>query len=490
MKFSENKKKYKGLKPKPQFPQNIDELLRGPAHFPNFGRLPDRTNTEFVRSREFAQLLADPFQDGDERSQTERRLEEVQALNRRVAQQQNIPVQQVNAVNPPAPPPRDEELFDAGQDDDPGWWQRWRGRADAAADIARGLFVRRDPPQQPPLGDFARYPALPPDFQPGQDAYVHPSLRQRMLGDAQYIPRQPAPQWPTIQDLPTIPGSLRPYGPTFEDLGYTLHPPSPPRRLRELGNAPWGAITLGPQHHEPLGQSITMTGAIPQLYDISTPAGSHVDAGDGDDDGQIVDFGTTEDVREQLRHINAELLTFLSLNSDSGGTMYEDPINFLMASRDAVLAELQRRGELTVQDQELGASSHSAHAEQGQSASSSSAPASASASAPAAAPTHEFPTDRQQYEEYLLSTWTPSKSHYQTLMSELCNQCINPNTGRLYEKSDLMKMRKEDRNVGYLLQLLLESKRTYGETKDTAEALNIAFATQPPKRSARGSRRA
>ena len=111
MKFSENKKNYKGLKPKPLFPQNIDELLRGPAHFPNFGRLPDRTNTEFVRSREFAQLLADPFQDGDERSQTERRLEEVQALNRRVAQQQNIPVRQVNAVNPPAPPPRDEEFL-------------------------------------------------------------------------------------------------------------------------------------------------------------------------------------------------------------------------------------------------------------------------------------------------------------------------------------------------------------------------------------------
>ena len=178
--------------------------------------------------------------------------------------------------------------------------------------------------------------------------------------------------------------------------------------------------------------------------------------------------------------------------------MYEDPINFLMASRDAVLAELQRRGELTAQDQELGTSSHSAHAEQGQSASSSSAPApapaSASASAPASAPTHEFPTDRQKYEEHLSTTWTPSKLHYQTLMKELCEQCINPNTGRLYVRKDLEKMRKEDRTKEYLLTLLLESKRTYGETKDTAEALNIAFAPpvnpQPPKRSARGSRRA
>ena len=242
MKFSENKKKYKGLRPKPQFPSNIDELLHGPAHFPNFGRLPDRTNTEFVRSREFAQLLADPFQDGDERSQTERRLEEVQALNRRVAQRQNIPVQQVNAVNPPAPPPRDEEFFEAEGGDAPGWWQRWRGRADAAADIARGLFGRPDPPPQPPpqppLEDFARYPALPPHFQPGQDAYIHPSLRQGILGDAQYIPGQLAPRWPTAQELRTIPGSLRPPGPTFEELGYTLWPSVPPRRPRELENAP------------------------------------------------------------------------------------------------------------------------------------------------------------------------------------------------------------------------------------------------------------
>ena len=184
-------------------------------------------------------------------------------------------------------------------------------------------------------------------------------------------------------------------------------------------------------------------------------------------------------------------MSFLSLHFDSGGTTYQDQINFLMASRDAVLAELQRRGELTAEDQQLGTSSHSAPALQDRPASSSPAPApaSASASAPASAPTHEFPTDRQKYEEYLLTTWTPSKSHYQTLMSELRNQCINPNTGRLYERSDLMKMRKEDRNVGYLLQLLLESKRAYGETKDTAEALNVAFALLP-KRSARGSRRA
>ena len=90
MKLTEKKSKYKGLKPRPQFPNTINELLHGPALFPNFGSLPDRTNTEFVRSREFAQLLADPFQDGDERSQTERRLEEVQRLNREIAQQQNI----------------------------------------------------------------------------------------------------------------------------------------------------------------------------------------------------------------------------------------------------------------------------------------------------------------------------------------------------------------------------------------------------------------
>ena len=142
MKLTEKRSKYKGLKPRPQFPNTINELLHGPALFPNFGSLPDRTNTEFVRSREFAQLLADPFQDGDERSQTERRLEEVQRLNREIAQQQNIPLQQVNAMQPPPPPPPgpddDGEFFDAN--DDPGWWQRWRGRVDAAAEIGRGLF--------------------------------------------------------------------------------------------------------------------------------------------------------------------------------------------------------------------------------------------------------------------------------------------------------------------------------------------------------------
>ena len=269
MKLSENKKKYKGLKPKPQFPQNIDELLRGPAHFPNFGRLPDRTNTEFVRSREFAQLLADPFQDGDERSQTERRLEEVQALNRRVAQQQNIPVQQVNAVNPPAPPPRDEEFFEADEGDDPGWWQRWRGRADAAADIARGLFGRpsapppqyrpihdfrvepirrqrqrmlRDveptlaeieddqgqlalvPPPPYPLDDVSFYPELDPNFRPGRDIHIHPSIRR--------VTQHPSER----------PGYRRWRQGALEDA-----------RDDQLQLAPYGTPTvIGPQHHEPL----------------------------------------------------------------------------------------------------------------------------------------------------------------------------------------------------------------------------------------------
>ena len=146
MKFSENKKKYKGLAPKPAFPQTINELIYGPAYFPNIGALPDRTNTDFVRSREFSQLLADAFQDGNERSQTERRLAELHELNRQVAQDQNVPLQYVMAQNP-VPPRDDVEFFDAndgnGNGANDGIFQRMRRGVEGADGFVRGLFQRR-----------------------------------------------------------------------------------------------------------------------------------------------------------------------------------------------------------------------------------------------------------------------------------------------------------------------------------------------------------
>ena len=232
-----------------------------------------------------------------------------------------------------------------------------------------------------------------------------------------------------------------------------------------------------------------MSGAIPQIFNISDD--------EEDDDGNVDSLWIElEEIQKQIERLETRQNKNPSSQREAQIAELREQQMEIAASIELFFPEVRQgvRHALADQDSDPTASSsgpqlaipnqHASASAAAPAAASASAPAAASASAAAAAsaPTHKFPTDKQKYEEYLIRTWGPTTHpHYKALQWELCQQCINPNTGNLYLMSDLEKMRKEDRNVSYLLRLLLESKRTYGEVCDIADAMNKNFA-KPPKK--------